>query len=210
MAELLQVVRARSPAALLDSFDPAAVWEFRIKREATIIFAEAGTRPESLEFIRCHRESRRQLLLQGRVKQEFETATLLAVVRVAMKLAEEGKIPGIGKHGRRSEFMERCSAALAALNPDAEREAARLPGNVQVLIRSALGGEGAPYEGCFSVPCLDLPAEWVRANDEIVRCARCHCPKAFGRTVKCMADVLGPERLRKRPTDLLRVAGAAW
>jgi hypothetical protein len=141
------------------------------------------------------------------VKREYETATLLTVVRVAMKLAEEGKIPGIGKHGRRSEFMERCTAALAALNPEAEGDAARLPSNVQALIRSALGGEGTPYEGCFSARCLDLPAEWVRANEEMVRCARCNLPRSFGRTVTCMADVLGPERLRRWPTDLLRVAG---
>jgi hypothetical protein len=126
---------------------------------------------------------------------------------VAMQLAEEGKIPGVGKHGRRSEFMERCSAALAALNPEAERVADRLPSDVQALIRSALGGDGPPYEGCFSVQCLDEPADWVRVNDEMVRCARCRLPRSFGRMVKCAADVFGPDRLRRRPTDMLRVAG---
>jgi hypothetical protein len=206
-AESLQVTPSHSTAALLDRFDPASVWELRVKEEATIVFAEVGTRPESLQFIRCHRESRRQLLLQYRVRQEFETATLLTVVRVAMKLAEEGTIPGIGKHGRRSEFMERCSAALAALNPEAERVAARLPSDVQALIRSALGGHGPPYEGCFSEQCLDVPAVWVRVNDEMVRCTRCRIPRSFGRTVKGLADVFGPERLRRRPTDMLRVAG---
>ena len=196
-----------SADSLLNRFDPATVWEFRVKQEATVVFAEVGTRPESLKFIRCHHESRRQLLLQDRVRREFETATLLTVVRVAMKLAEEGAIPGIGKHGRRSEFMERCSAALAALNPEAERVAARLPSDVQALIRSALSGDGPPYEGCFSEQCLDLPADWIRVNDEMVRCARCTLPRSFGRTVKCLADVLGPERLRRRPTDMLSVAG---
>jgi hypothetical protein len=204
-AESLQV--APSTAALLDRFDLASVWEFRVREEATVVFAEVGTRPESLQFIRCHRESRRQLLLQHRVRQEFETATLLTVVRVAMKLAEEGTIPGIGKHGRRSEFMERCSAALAALNPEAERVAARLPIDVQALIRSALSGDGPPYEGCFSEQCLDMPSAWVRVNDEMVRCTRCRLPRSFGRTVKGLTDVFGPERLRRRPTDMLSVAG---
>jgi len=179
-----------SPSALPDTSDPASVWEFRAKQEATIVFAEAGARPE-LKFIRCHREERRQLLLQGRVKKEFETATLLNVVRVAMKLAKDGKIPGIGKHGRRSEFMERCSTALAALNPEAERVVARLPSEVQALICSALGGDGPAYDGCFSEQCLDMPAAWVRVDDQLSRCARCKYPMSFGRTVKRLADIQG-------------------
>ena len=172
-----------SPSALPDTSDPASVWEFRAKQEATIVFAEAGARPE-LKFVRCHREERRQLLLQGRVKQEFETATLLNVVRVAMKLVKDGRIPGIGKHGRRSEFMERCSTALAALNPKAERVVARLPSEVQALIRSALGGRDPPYEGCFTTECLDMPAAWIKVDDQLSRCSRCKNYMSFGRNWK--------------------------
>ena len=58
-----QSAAAPSPStlSLLDGLDPASVWEYRAKQEATIVFAEAGARPESLKFIRCHREDRRQL-----------------------------------------------------------------------------------------------------------------------------------------------------
>ena len=194
---MLTGAAAPSPStiALPDTFDPASVWEFRAKQEATIVFAEAGARPESLKFIRCHREDRRQLLLQGRVKQEFAQATLLTVVRVAMKLAEDGKIPGIGKHGRRSEFMERCSTALSALNPNAERVVARLPSEVQALICSALGGDGPAYDGCFNLQCLDMPAAWVRVDDELSHCARCKWPMSIGRTVNSLRDILGPRFL---------------
>ena len=113
-----------------------------------------------------------------------------------MQLAKGDKIPGVGKHGRTSEFLERCSIALAVLNPEAERVVAQLPSEVQALIRGALGGDGPPFEGCFSSQCLDMPTEWVRVTDEVSRCARCRLPKSFGRTVKGLADVLGPEKLR--------------
>ena len=62
------------------------MWEYRANGEATIVSAEAGERPAQISYIRCHRESRRQLLLQARVKQEWEKPTLLHVVRVAMQL----------------------------------------------------------------------------------------------------------------------------
>ena len=200
---------APSTVAPLDELDPASVWEHRAKEEATIVLAEAGARPDSIMFIRCHREDRRQLLLQGRVKQEFETATLLTVVRVAMQLAKDGKMPGVGKHGRTCEFMERCSTALAALNLVAERVVTRLPSGVQALIRGALGGDGPAYGGCFSPECLNKPAAWLRVIDAMCRCARCKCLMAFGRTVTCFADVLGPERLRRQPTDMLRVSACS-
>jgi len=205
---MLTDAAAPSPStlALPGSFDPASVWEFRAKQEATIVFAEAGARPDSLKFIRCHREDRRQLLLQGRVKQEHieKKTTLLCVVRVAMKLAEDGKIPGIGKHGRRSEFLGRCSTALAVLNPKAETVVTRLPSEVQALIRSALGGNGPPYEGCLSQQCLDKSPEWVEARDGFSRCARCKLPKCFGRSVKQLGDILQPSMTREKAKDVAR------
>jgi hypothetical protein len=190
---LTDAAPAPATLALLDQFDHQAAWHYMIQQRATVIFAEAGARPDELPYIRCHRENRRQLLLQGQVKEEYEKPTLLSVVRVAMKLAADGKIPGIGKHGRRSEFMERCSVALAALDPKAEADVTKLPAEMQALIRHALGGKGAPYEGCFTPDCLDKEALWETSNVEpMSRCARCKCPKSFGRTVKGLSDILRP------------------
>jgi len=195
----LMLTDGASSAAVapLNYDDPASVWEHRVKTEATIVVAEAGTRPEALKFIRCHREDRRQILLQSRVRKEFETPTLLSVVRVAMQLAKTEAMPGVGKHGRRSEFMERCSTALAALNPNAEGVVTSLPTREQALIRSAMGGEGPPYEGCFSEQCLDKEPSWTEGNlslpDEpqlvLSRCTRCNMPKSYGRAFSTRALV---------------------
>ena len=191
---------ARAP---LNYDDPASVWEHRVKTEATIVLAEAGTRPEALKFKRCHREDRRQILLQSRVRKEFETPTLLSVVRVAMQLAKEEAMPGVGKHGRRSEFMERCSTALASLNPDAEGVLTSLSIREQALIRSALGGEGPPYEGCFSPECMDKEPSWTERDLSLPygprmvlsRCSRCNMPKNYGRTfsMQAVVDVFEPK-----------------
>jgi hypothetical protein len=199
----LALTDAAAPAtlALLDQFDHQAAWHYMIQQRATVIFAGAGApRLDELSYIRCHRETRRQLLLQGQVKEEYEKPTLLSVVRVAMKLATDGKIPGIGKHGRCSEFMERCSVALAALDPKAEADATKLPKEMQTLIRSALGGEGPSYEGCLSKECLDKETVWETSDIALPgepimpmsRCARCKYPKAFGRNVKGLSDILQP------------------
>ena len=110
-------------------------------------------------------------------------------------------MPGLGEHGRRSEFLRRCATALQALNPKAEADVAKLPGDEQVLIRRALAGDGPPYEGCFSEACLDKEPEWVLAVDmskvgesghPMSRCARCKIPKSFGRNWSGLHDVLKP------------------
>ena len=175
--------------------DPASVWEHRVKTEATIVVAEAGTRPEALKFTRCHREDRRQILLQRRVKKEFDTPTLLSVVRVAMELAKEGAMPGVGEHGRRSEFVKRCASALASLDPDAEGLLTSLSIREQALIRSALGGEGPPYEGCLGPECLDKEPSWTERDLSLPngprmvlsRCSRCNMSKSYGRTFSMRA-----------------------
>ena len=105
---------AQGTIALPSPFNPARIWEYRAKGEATIVLAEAGERPAQISYIRCHRESRRQLLLQARVKQEWEKLTLLHVVRFAKQLAKDAALPGLGEHGRRSEFLRRCATALQA------------------------------------------------------------------------------------------------
>ena len=200
-----------STLACPDLFDPDSLWGCRMKEEATIILAEAGARPDQLTYIKCHHEDRRQRLLQGRVKREYDKPTLLSVVRVAMKLAMDGKIPGIGKHGRRSEFMERCAEALKAINPEAERDVKKLNADQQTLIRHALGGDSStPDEGCFSADCLDKEAVWETTDNalpgepsaQISRCARCKYHKAIGRSVNSLRDILLPSMKQRRNYDV--------
>ena len=199
----LMLTDGATSAALapLNYDDPASLWEHRVKTEATIVLAEAGTRPEALKFIRCHREDRRQILLQSRVNKGYDNPTLQSVVRVAMQLAKEGAIPGVGDHGRRSEFIKRCASALASLDPDAEGVLTSLSIREQALIRSALGGEGPPYEGCFSEQCMDKEPSWTERDLSLPnaprmvlsRCSRCNMPKSYGRTFSMRALVDGFE-----------------
>ena len=83
----------------------------------------------------------RQLLLQSRVREEYESPGMKQVVRVAMQLAEDGSMPGPGEHGRRSEFVKRCAAALRVLDPSKETDLKKLGAQDQALIRQALGGD---------------------------------------------------------------------
>ena len=161
---------------------------------ATIVVAEAGERPECLSFIRCHREKRRELLLQARVEAEYENPTLLRFVEAAMELAKEGSLPGPPfKHGGRAEFLCRCAAALLRSNPRAEGNVSKLSAAEQDQIRHALAGEAPPYDGCFNKSCLDKMPKWVDTSvlnptaggrweeGVLSRCAYCNCPKWYGR-----------------------------
>ena len=67
--------------------DLPGTWEYRAKREATIVVTECGTRP-TLTFVRCHHEARRLQLIVQAVRDEYERFGMLAVVRVATALAK--------------------------------------------------------------------------------------------------------------------------
>ena len=91
-----------SSAQTEPGLDPTGVWEHRVETEATIVVAQAGKSPAQLTYIRCHREARRQLLLQGKVKKQWERPCLQHVVEIAAQLAKDGSLPGLhGEHGRR-------------------------------------------------------------------------------------------------------------
>ena len=149
-------------------------------------------------------------MLQSRVREEYESPGMKQVVRVAMQLAEDGSMPGPGEHGRRSEFVKRCAAALRVLDPSKETDLKKLGAQDQALIRQALGGDiSTPYEGCLSEECLDEETTWETSNLALPgepfmpmsRCARCKYPKVFGRSVNSLRDSLLPsiEREAKRP-----------
>ena len=185
--------------AVPNILDPASVWEYRAKSEAVIIVAEAGARPERLAFRRCHHESRRQLLLQSKVREEYKSPGMQHVVRVAMKLVKDGSMPGPGEHGRKSEFIRRCATALQALDPSEETDLKKLDSPAQALIRQALGGDmSTPYDGCLNEDCLDKETIWKTYSDalrgepvmERSHCAHCGRLKSFGRSVNSVRDIL--------------------
>ncbi len=211
---------APSALAVPSLLDSAAVWEYRAKRESVIIVAEAGERPERLAYVHCNREPRRQLLLQSKVREEYESPGMPQVVRVAMQLVASGSMPGPGeygpaKHGRKTEFIKRCAAALRALDPSKETELKKLGAQDQALVRKALGGDtSTPYKGCLNEDCLDKETVWETSNGALLgeparpmsRCARCKHPNVFGRGVNSVRDILRTamecERGRMTPIQL--------
>ena len=94
--------------------DPTSVWAHRVKNDAVLVMAEGGEAPTKRHYRRCHHEYRRQLLLQKRVRDEYEKPGMVQVMRVAMKLANSGSMPGPGEHGRNIDFIKRCATALKA------------------------------------------------------------------------------------------------
>ena len=136
-------------SAELNIRDPTSVWEHRAKREATIVLAEVGERPSQLAYIRCHRENRRLLLLQQRIRAAGgaprRELSLLHVVQTAARLARESIIPNPGKHGRTREFVERCAAALEVLNPEAPTTIGDQSREDQLAIRRALASDGEEF-----------------------------------------------------------------
>ena len=114
-------------------------------------------------------------------------------------MANNGSIPGLGEHGRKSEFIKRCATALQALDPSKETDLKKLTAEDQAIVRRALGGDtNVPYDGCLSEPCLDEKTTWVVSNNAlpgdpfapVSRCSRCNFPKAFGRTVRSVHDIM--------------------
>ena len=118
------------------------------------------------------------------------------MVREAARLVAEGCFPGPRK-GRKSEFIARCAQALRRVAPKAETVLTNLSAEEQVFIRRNLGGEEA-YQGCLAEGCLDKEIVWVTKDwhfpgeppMQVSRCAHCHKPKVFGRTVFSLEDLL--------------------
>ena len=188
-----------------DLLDPTSVWGHKVRTEAAIVLAECGARPEHLTFIHCHHEARRQLLLQSKVREAWQRPTMRHMVEVAMQLAEARSIPGLGEHGRTSEFLRRCATALRAIDPKAETDIKKLGSEEEALIRRALGGKGPPFDGCFNPDCVDQKTTWV-TQGEISRCSRCKLPKAAFRNFKSLGELLRNTTTREfgQSMDLMR------
>ena len=187
-----------------DLLDPTSVWAHRVKKEAVLVIAQIGDAPEQLHYRHCHHEGRRQLLLQSRVCEEYKQPGLVQVMRVALKLANSGSMPGPGEHGRKSDFIKRCAAALQALAPEEETDLKKLSVEDQVLARRILGGDtSVPYNGCLNQDCLDEEATWVvdKVLKDVSRCARCNFLKCYGRTVHNTHDVMRPMMNRQKVAE---------
>ena len=87
---------------------PTSVWAHRVKNEAVLVMAEVGEAPTVLHYRHCHHECRRQLLRQKRVRDEYEKPGMVQVMRVAMKLANNGSMPGPSDHGLKIDFIKVC------------------------------------------------------------------------------------------------------
>ena len=188
----------RPPENPVEFLDPTSVWEHRIKGEAVLVMAAVGEAPAELQYRRCHHESRRQLLIQNRVRNEYDKPGMVQVMRVAMRLAQTGCMPGPGNHGRKSDFIKTCATALQALDPSKETDPNKLTAEEQALVRHILGGNtSVPYDGCLSAQCLDEKTVWAvdkvtlpgESSITVSRCAKCNFPKAFGRTVHGIGDL---------------------
>ena len=128
---------------------------------------------------------------------------MIHVVRTAMQLVKDGSFPGLGEHGRTSDFLKRCGVALQALEPSKGSVFTKLPPSEQQAIRQALGDTKTVWEGCFN--CLEDKPEWVVQNTTISgmlplssQCGNCGTFQAFGRTVNSLRDILAPSRMRER------------
>ena len=108
-------------------------WEQLVHSFATVVMASVGD--QSLQYVKCYREERRQQLIAKRLPEQ---TNLVAVVKVAVRMAKDGLLPPVGERGRKTEFLKRCMAALKKANPFAETDAKKFPKLQQNMLALAL------------------------------------------------------------------------
>ena len=198
-------------------------WQMGAQTRGTIVLASTGHFPV-LSHIRCHREDRRQLFLIRRLRESehrFSMANIM--IKIAMKMASEGAVPGLGKHGKTHEFIQRCADAVKAADPNIKTDIPALSPEEQYAIRVVLGGGTEPYTGCLNEECLSKNPEWLEADlsmpahprlrhlggytATLSRCSRCSIPKSYGRTWDETSTAL---RARSEPYPGLPRVGAKF
>ena len=172
----------------VDIWNPASVWEYRAKTEATIVVVEAGGRPPQLEFVHCHREDRRQLFLQKHVQEKYDKPRLPHVVRILRKLCARGAIPF--EDNRPKKVLARCAAALKAIDSEAVTDPKDLPPADKVALRQALGDQKFVEPFCQNTfSCLNWPpgqshekqwkhGGWIDTEAGPI-CAICSTPRSY-------------------------------
>lgn len=185
--EIPQTVAIRRPDAIVLRGTLHDEWAFKASAVATIKLLEVGSRPV-LEYMRCHREERRHLLLVSRVGATTCTGAPLAhTATIIAQLASEGVLPtitqkGLKEHGRKRDFLLRCARVATEVYPGCETDVKKLDAQSQNRVRAALGDE-ARYDGCLTPECLDKPPLWepLNENSELTRCQRCKEPRGLKR-----------------------------
>ena len=196
----------QTPPVTLSLLDPTSIWSYRLEKECVILLIQAGVvqiggTPMELDYVRCHWDARRQLLLQDAVKSRYTMPRMRHVVEVAVELAKGGSIPGPfeanGAHGRQREFMKKCSAALTVLNPAAEHDLQKVSSDDRRFIRVAFGE--TTEEACRQWHCMrtgTIPS-WTRVRMSANKpeeeeaqtmsvCNHCGIPKLVGVTMTLM------------------------
>jgi len=179
--------------------DRKAAWVYIAQQDATIHVASAGDRPEQLSYIHCHREARRVDLLKRTVEDEYDKPTLRTVVQVAVRLANEGALPGHrGPRARKTEFLRRCEAAMQLLVPGPQPEITKAQRQELEALLAGIKIEN-PQKGCLN-PACNGKTTWVtqhHGQEKRSRCKRCGYLKSFGRTWHGMGDLLRGEIRRQ-------------
>ena len=139
---------------------------------------------------------------------EYVRPRLHHVVEIAAQLSRDGSLPTpLGEHGRRSEFISRCSKVLKAIGPEAVCKLSELDEAEASIVRQALGEKEVPYDGCLNEECMDSETTWMDPVDlslpgeeplVMTRCASCKLPKSFGRSWKTLQDLTRPYSERQR------------
>jgi hypothetical protein len=183
-------------------------WAENANNNATVVVASVGV--HSFTYERCYKPARCELLLAKRLTS---SATLLQTARTAWNMAVLGQLKTPTTQKQKLDFGKLCSKVVTSLNPKTPNLPKDLTDSERRSFQAILNGndddispDDPPFEGCFN--CLDAKPEWVTTDQAIPqykeapmpvsRCAKCNNPKAFGRSIKGLGDILAPSLKRQR------------
>ena len=136
------------------------------------------------------------------MEDEYDKPKLRTVVQVAVRLANEGALPGHrGPRSRKTEFLRRCEAAMQLLVPGPQPEITKAQRQELESLLTGIKIEN-PKKGCLNPACSGKTT-WVTWHHGWSRCKRCGYLKSFGRTWHGMRDLLRGEIHRQ----MVRVNG---
>ena len=182
---------------------------------ATVVVASAGV--HSFTYERCYKPARCELLLAKRLTS---SATLLQVARTAWNMAVLGQLKTPTTQKPKLDFGKMCSKVVSDLNPKTPNLPKDLTDSERARFHAILNGDttpqedGDPFEGCFN--CLDNKPGWVTTDlalpgevpKPFSRCAKCEYPRAFGRSIEGLCDMLAPTRKRERGLEVGNAIGS--
>ena len=143
-----------------------------------MVVASAGE-DLTLEYVRCRLEDRRAQLLAERLSHK---ATLAGAATEAAEMVAAGSLPDWkGPRARKTEFIRRCSAALALVSPQAEGDPSKLDANQRRMLETALGGESVElWDGREA--CRNCGSTTYCTDRLYPRCGSCFLPMSYKRS----------------------------